>query len=181
MSDFKRYFRAPDSVSQIVKNLVADHYEDLKENDVTFDIIFCNAPLDKDGNPNGPAITHHGSPALGLAYIVPEKDRAMDRADAEIRVDSDSWPNWNEEQRKAILDHELYHFLVHKDKEGETIKDTNNRPKLKMRPHDFEFGWFTEIAERYGKNSMEIKQAQEMYDRAGEILFADPEDQLVSG
>lgn len=50
-----------------------------------------------------------------------------------------------------------------------SIKHT---PGLKMRRHDFQVGWFHEIAERHGKESIELMQAQQLFDERGQLYFA---------
>jgi hypothetical protein len=54
-------------------------------------------------------------------------------------------------------------LVVKKSKKtGAVERDDLDRPKLKMREHDYEFGWFAETAHRFGEDSFEFSQAREL-------------------
>jgi hypothetical protein len=62
-----------------------------------------------------------------------------------------------------VIDHELRHLMLAKNKKtGQIQLDDEGRPKLRIRPHDFEFGWFARTAELYGEESYEVSQAREI-------------------
>jgi len=44
-----------------------------------------------------------------------------------------------------------------------------------MKPHDFQFGWFTVIAERHGRASQECQQAKSIVVIAGQFYFPEIE------
>lgn len=92
--------------------------------------------------------------------------------DAEILIDADWWEKANEAERKALLDHELQHF-------AKTDKvDDLGRPKLKMRRHDVQVGWFKSVAERNGVSSQERLQAAQMMHEHQQVFW--PTDLKVS-
>ena len=66
-------------------------------------------------------------------------------------------------KKDALLDHELYHLEVQRNKHGKPKLDCNRRPKLTMRLHDRQYGWFDEIAQRHGSASIECQQAMGLY------------------
>ncbi len=68
------------------------------------------------------------------------------------------------------MDHELTHLEL-AEKEGAPVLDDGGRPKLKMRLHDYEFGWFTEVAERHKENAIEVQQARALIDGDGQVYF----------
>jgi hypothetical protein len=53
-------------------------------------------------------------------------------------------------------------MLAKNKRTGEIQLDDEGRPKLRIRPHDFEFGWFARTAELYGEESYEVSQAREI-------------------
>lgn len=57
-----------------------------------------------------------------------------------IEVAADTWQRLTDDQRKALVDHELMHLIVEFDQDGE--------PKLAMRGHDLEE--FAAIVRRHG-------------------------------
>jgi len=156
---------------KLVNQLVAENHPEIKEAKLTFDLCFCHAEKDENGDPTGPAIMHRGAQAAGVARITSLKERAMGRADAEISIDGDRWEDWTAETRLALLDHEIYHFIPKKDQLGHVKRDDLGRPQLTMRQHDYQFGWFTEIARRHGAASFEVQQAELMNKQAGQVLF----------
>lgn len=108
---------------------------------------------------------------LGLAKKVGQKDRAMGRGDAEVLLDADFWVGAGDEKRRALLDHELHHLAIKKDKYGVFKVDDMMRPIIRMRQHDYEFGWFTIIAQRHGVNAKEVIQAKVIVDESGQFYF----------
>ncbi|MEA3210974.1 MAG: hypothetical protein QOE70_4031 [Chthoniobacter sp.] len=118
-----------------------------------------------------PVLSHGGVPALALARVVGGKDRAKGCSDAEILIDRDRYNDCHPAQQDALLDHELQHFELATDKFGAPTHDAGYRPKLKLRPHDYDFGWFECVARRHGMASFEVQQAKVMMDESGEVLF----------
>ncbi len=140
--------------------------------DVRIDLVFAYADKDEDtGEALNDALTKNGIKALSITRKIPLKDRALGRGDAEIALDGDWWKQATEEQQAALLDHELNHVAIKADKNGNVQYDDLNRPQLKLRKHDHEFGWFKCIAERHGDASLERIQAKAMMDFAGQLYW----------
>lgn len=69
-----------------------------------------------------------------------------------------------------MLDHELFHIQI--KMKGQIIQtDDLGRPKIKMRPHDMEVGWFKAVAERNGKYSQERIQALKYMEEMGQYFW----------
>jgi len=153
------YSNATQEIAPIAEPLIAKFHQDLVDANVTIDFIFATAGINEDtGEQTGPAIVHNGYRALGLTKIMSLKDRTMGRADAEILLDGDVWVGMSADQCNALLDHELEHIEVKRDKVGAIVTDDLNRPKLTLKKHDFQAGWFHSIAERWQVSSQEIMQ-----------------------
>jgi len=81
-----------------------------------------------------------GKVVLGTSEVVSPKFNYLTDIDFIISIYEDAWDIMVEEQRKALLDHELHHLFIDEDKEG--------NPVCKILLHDLED--FKEIIERYG-------------------------------
>lgn len=188
MSTFKR---CPDEVKQLANSILCEFetHQPLLDARVTVDYVFAYPQLDeKSGEPVSDAITKNGVKALGLCRALPLKDRAMGRADAEITLDAYWWDSATEEERRALLDHELHHIAIKIDKRG-LVRDDLGRPVLQLRKHDFEVGWFKAVAARHGIHSQERLQARQVMcdygqyfwpEIAGEVSDADATKVTIS-
>ena len=162
----KTYAKAPDAVSKIVTAMIEKYHPELKIEGVRIDCI--SAASD---DPDSPAVTLHGYPCSAIVKILDSKQRAMGRGDAEIVIDEARFKDLKVGQQNALIDHELYHLAVKKNKYGRTKLDEHGRPKLKMRKHDREYGWFDEIAHRHGSDSQECMQATQLYLSGKQVYF----------
>jgi hypothetical protein len=169
MSTFKKCDK---SVREMANELLCEFetHKPLLDAKVTIDLIFAFGDRNEQGLMTTSALTKGGVRALGIAKIISLKDRVAGRGDAEITLDGDWWHDAKDQQRRALLDHELHHITV-KIKEGCSIYDDIGRPKLAMRKHDYEFGWFTIIAARHGKFSIEVEQSTRIMEEQGEFYF----------
>lgn len=165
------YEKAGVSVREIMLDVLQEHHPLLVEVHVKVDVVKAYATVNKKGLKVGVAIKHHGCQAAAVVRVIGLKDRAMGRADAEIVVDGDEWDSWTHEQHKALFDHELLHLLPVRSRKGALREDDLGRPKLKLRPHDVQFGWFREIAKRNGEASFELQQARKLIEKDGQFFF----------
>jgi hypothetical protein len=164
----KTFSLAPD-VDTNIATMRAEHHEDL--GGVTVTGLFAY-----DTESSEPVLKHQGYAAGAIVRITPLKDRALGMADATITVDRAGWLALSQRQRNALIDHELTH-LVHKLEEdedtGEEVPafDALGRPKLLMRKHDHQFGWFDEVALRHGQASPEVREARVLMETSGQLYF----------
>lgn len=163
----KFYDQAPKEVRARVDALFAKHYPQFKTIGLRIDLLV--AKFD-DEDEDGSAIKLHGYPCKAVVRITSAKERAAGRGDAEITIDEKIYEGMTEEERDALLDHEIYHLQL-KTVSGIPQQDAHNRPVLKMRLHDHEFGWFDEIAKRHGEHSSEVQQANAFRSKAGQQCF----------
>jgi len=167
------YQKADSAVREMAEKILEqfDTHKPLVEHKVKIDFVFAFASVDNFGNPKGPALTKHGIAAYGITRKMGLKDRAMGRGDAEISLDGDWWAEATEARRRALLDHELHHLEVKLDDDGILVKDELRRPKLKLRKHDVEVGWFAIVAGCHGGASLEIEQAKALMDSYGQLFW----------
>lgn len=83
---------------------------------------------------------HGGKVVLGTAESVSPKFNYLTDIDFIISIYVGAWEVMAEQEKKALLDHELSHCFIGEDKQG--------NPVYKTVPHDFEE--FKDIIERYG-------------------------------
>jgi hypothetical protein len=165
-----------------------DHYH-LKKCGVMIAVLFFY------GNDGAP-LKSAGYPCAAKIKITGGEARALGQKDAILTVDAATWDDLDASARVALVDHELHHLepviegwkyatekkdgvTVNKvDASGNWIKesatytyDDYHRPKLKMRLHDIQVGWFVRCVEKWGKEALERKQADAMADGFGNLLF----------
>lgn len=164
----KTYSAAPD-VCDCIEKIRGQHHEDLKG--VTIVGLFAF-----DLESSLPVLKHQGYDAGAVVRITPLKDRALGVSDATIVVDRAGWLSLSQRQRDALIDHELTHLAVKTEeeegaKEPAIVFDAIGRPKLLMRKHDHQFGWFDEVAQRHGQASPEVRQAKRLMESSGQLYF----------
>lgn len=160
----KTYSKAPDADFHI-ERMRAEYHPDL--DNVTIVALFTY-----DDESGDSVLKHQGYPAQAVVRITPLRDRAQGVADACIVVDRANWTMLSALQRDALIDHELTHLSRVVDEETSNILfDAIGRPKLAMRPHDHQFGWFDEIAQRHGESSPEVRQAKLLMESSGQLYF----------
>lgn len=156
------------TVTEMARGLLSrfETHATLTDNHVKIDFLFAFADVDEStGEVTGDALKLHGVKALGIARKLGPKDRAKGLGDAEICLDGDWWTAASHEEREALLDHEMHHIC------GTDKRDNLGRPVIKMRKHDWQFGWFNIIAARHGAHSQEQKQAIAMMEVSGQFYW----------
>ncbi len=159
------YDASTPQVAEIINSLIGQYYPDLEEGQVTIESIFAY------DNKGGFPVKAGGYPALACIKVNNLKNRVKGFADAEITIDAEAFKAMTDPQKIALLDHELYHVLVVRDKEGNIKTDDANRSKLRLKKHDYQMGWFKEIAARHGENSPEVYQANILWQKDGRTFF----------
>jgi hypothetical protein len=123
-------------------------------------IIMAHPPKDEAGDATGPAIRVKGFPAVACIRILSLKDRVAYGVAAEMQLDADHWDESANEERIAILDHELTHLELKVNEDGSVKRDDAGMPLLRKREHDREYGFFDVVAHRHGEFSEEVKQCR---------------------
>jgi hypothetical protein len=153
------YEAAPGEVRVVCDQMLEKYHGELHDAEVTIDLLFASPKADDgDINPESHAIKHHGYPAMAVVKVNAYKLRVQSHADAEMIIDKQRWEELSDEQREALIDHELEHLELKTDKDGNLLRDDLDRPKLRTRLHDHQYGWFNSVARRHGKASLEVQQ-----------------------
>ncbi len=106
-----------------------------------------------------PAIKVNRVQAIGCIRITGLKERVADRGDAEMLLDGDALADTKPETLEAVIDHELTHLELVEDDKGHIKADGHGRPRLAIRNHDHQFGWFDSVARRHGGRGPMITSA----------------------
>src|SRR5262249_39098600 len=138
----KHYDLCSDDVRRIVDLLLKERRPELATAGLHVDLLWASS--DDDESP----LKLGGYSCAAVVRITSAKERAAGRGDAEITIDKTRWEKRSARQREALLFHELHHLAL-KTKAGIPQVDAHNRPCLKMRLHDHQFGWFDEVARIY--------------------------------
>lgn len=145
---------------------------------VTIDLLVAYATRTEKGEMRGTAISHGGYAAMATVKVNPLKARVLGSGDALVTIDGDRWIDFEEAEHLAILDHELTHLDLVYDDDGELPAavieaaeanptkerprpirlDDEGRPRLRIRLHDHQFGWFDDVVKRHGRQSVEWGQ-----------------------
>lgn len=159
------YADVPDEVPALAALVLSEYHPELVEADVTLGYLFAF-------NPKGSAVKLHGYPCQATVKVNSYKDRKQGKADATIEIDGAGWYDKSEDERRALLDHEITHLVVVRDrKTGEIKVDDLGRPRLKCRLHDYQLGGFRAVAERFGAAAPEVQAAAHWRDRFGQMLM----------
>lgn len=150
-----------------------DHIERMQEeNHPDLELVKIGALFVFDEEHSDQVLKHQGYPAAAVVRIVSLRDRALGMADALIVVDRSIWASLSAPQRDALIDHELQHLEQVLDPDtNKPVGDSLGRPKLRMRQHDHQFGWFDEIAKRHGEASPEMRQARQLIEQTQQLYF----------
>ena len=150
----KVYKKSPDNVYLLLTEVEQKYHQPLSELGTTYDL------LDVYSDTDGPALTLHGHPCLAIIRITSYKDRAKGMNDIEIQFDAAKYGRLQMDQKRALIDHELEHIKPKiKKKDGSQVYDQLGRPCFVMKHHDVEVGWFATVAARWGVDSVEYNQA----------------------
>ncbi len=125
-------------------------------------------------NEKGPAVKHHGTAALAKVRIVSTDKRVNNRFDVEILIDVNEWSQLDDEQRAALINHELLH-VRRKEYSAKKLKslrkenpdhpewklDCHGRPVLGTIPADVTPGdGFSLCIEWHGASAVEFVTAK---------------------
>ena len=150
------YSIANEEINLTIQKVMKENHGDLHAEGVTITALIARSE-------EGPALKVGGREALGCIRVTKLTERTLGLGDALMILDGESMVAWSSKRLQAVIDHELRHLMLAKNKKtGQIQRDDEGRPKLRIRPHDFEFGWFARTAELYGEDSYEVSQAREI-------------------
>jgi hypothetical protein len=155
-----------DHECELLSEVLEKHHPELHDAELIVDVLVAFATKNEQGEPRGPALSHGGYPATATVRINSLKQRVLGGGDALVTLDGDRCGDFSPLQQRAILDHELTHLELIVSDEGGVEGDDIGRPRLRLRKHDHQFGWFDAVVRRHGANSVEWSQFAAFRDQA---------------
>lgn len=159
----KQYSTAGLDLLQRIERVRDEYHPQLKGVSIGALFVFGDEP--------GQILEHQGYPSAAVIKPTSTKDRAAGLSDALLIVDRYAYEGFTDPQKMALVDHELYHLERVTEDDGTPKFDSNGRPKLSIRKHDRQFGWFDEVAHRHGDNSIEVMQAKSIIASTRQLYF----------
>jgi len=118
----------PLEVYKVLDNVLEELRHDLEENKCRIALAWrYGLKRNKDGQL-----------VLGKCKKVSELDKLYAEFDFVIILNSEAWKTLNEQQRKALVHHEVCHIAIATDQNGNTKKDTRGRTAFRVKKHDIE-------------------------------------------
>lgn len=144
-------FREADAaVQKLVTQTMDRLHPKLKEAGVTVTVLTSHGG-------DGPALQAKGQQLAFVVKVTSHKERVAGMSDVLITLDGDRWPDWSEKTQVSIIDHCLTAIVLRYMPTGEIKTDDCGRPKLKVKPHDMEFGVYYEVMQRHGEDALDTK------------------------
>jgi len=156
---------------ELLTDVLRRYHEELLQVEVRIGCTMVRPAKDRDGRPKGPAISKAGVTCTACIWLTTARDRIHMPYEAIIEIDADRWDTLSERERKALLDHEVTHLVLQKDKTGGPVTDDDLRPRLRTRPDEWTLTGFAEVVNRHGESALEWQAIQTLVDRYGQLLF----------
>ena len=160
------YDKASNELYDELDAVCAKHHPEIKQL-ASIDLLTA---YQSDEESIDPVLKAHGYPALAKVKIVSLKDRAKGCADIEIILDEMRFRRLAPAERAAVFDHELTHLELRISKKGSPKRDDLGRPVFRIREHDVQIGWFTEVVERHGRAAVEVMGLEQLLEAKPEQL-----------
>lgn len=166
----KTFTKADAEVVEVMNDALRQYHTDLVEAGLRIGVVMVRPATDEVGVPTGPALRFGGAAATACIKKVSPKDRVLKPYDAEIQIDEMRWDDMTDQQRLAVMDHELQHIELQYD-DGVLRTDDDGRPVLKMRPDDWVLTGFEAVVRRHGEAALECPAAKTTWTRCEQALF----------
>lgn len=155
--------------AEIIEALISRHHPELEEAEVSIGVLWAWPGEDDE---DGAVLKLHGYQAAAIIKINKASDRLQGMPDATIKIDAKLWRDRLDDfGRIALIDHELTHLVVLRDKDNHIKSDDAGRPKLKMRLHDVQIGVFDSIIRRYADKSLDGQHVKIVVDAYGQAAW----------
>lgn len=166
------YKRATTEIKKLVANVMKIWHKPLEDAGVKLSILTAWAPVDENDQPKGRPIVHRGLAVLAYVKICSLKQRVQGVGDAELIIDGQYWKDLKATKKKALIDHELEHLKIVFGEQDQAKTDSEGRPKMKMKLHDYELGGFNDVAQRNQYESLECEQIRGVFESDPQLFFA---------
>lgn len=98
-----------------------------------------------------------GQLVLGKCKKASDLDKQFSQFDFVVILNHEAWTSMlDDEQKEALMHHELMHIGISEDQNGNTKKDSRNRTMFRVRKHDIEE--FADIVAQHGCYKADLEQ-----------------------
>lgn len=113
-------------VEDLAKPLIKGHHSHLDKVNIGY-LFRDKAPIS------------HNKVTYGMTSRVDDRNHVYSAKDVIIEISRDTWGLLSDELKKMLVDHELCHVGIVMNEDGTGIEaDQHGRPKVFVKPHDFE-------------------------------------------
>lgn len=155
----KTYQECDSDVYDLIDDVMSKYHPDLKQQQVTVHPLYVSN--EDAGGMQSVALKTRGHAVAAQIKITSLEQRVRGIADAQLTIDTMAWCGLNANAKRALIDHELQHLEVKRDKDSVVQIDDHGRPKLKIRYHDYELSGFLSVVERHGEAALEAMMMRE--------------------
>jgi hypothetical protein len=149
--------KAKNATVELLGRIMKKYHPELHEAGVLVDVIMALPTTNSQGESTGPPLKKNGYPCAAIVKIVSLADRVAGLGDAMLKIDADEWKAMTDGQQAALIDHELTHLQLKRDGDGVAKTDDLGRPKLQIKRHDVEIGWFSDVVRRHERDALEYQ------------------------
>ncbi|MEA3265430.1 MAG: putative metallopeptidase [Candidatus Fermentibacteria bacterium] len=156
---------ADGKLHDIVYGVMSKYHPDLKSAGIKV-TVFLVKFISRSGEilDNEPVLKSNGHGASATIRRASKSELQLGSGDVIIEIDSFVWrEHLREKSRVALIDHELCHIGLRRNKNGKIRMNPNGRPAIELIHHDIEIGLFYDVVKRHGKDSIEIMLSNSMF------------------
>lgn len=157
------YEKAGQSIKDMVYSAMEQYHPELHQLEPEIAVLIVRK-LDEDGEAYH-ALKCHGAEAAATIKVTSRRRRVLVDFDLEINIDGLTWDSIPERSKLALLDHELTHVVISKDKQGAPRQDDLGHYVFKLRPDDYTINGHFAVVERHGQFALEAQNLTRIHDR----------------
>lgn len=132
--------------------LLKEDHQQLKVCNIRFAMIFVSVENDETGE------TYNSFSCLPYRVkLINIKDRLLKNVDVEIQIDENYWEASSEDMKIALLNAALFQICICTDKNDLPLFQEDGVVKLKLNKPDIYYFGFSEIIQKFGADSPDIK------------------------
>ena len=132
--------------------LYTEDYQNLNGHNIRFALIYVTT----EDNKTGAVLPTFKNLPYKVKYNS-AKDRLLKKIDVEIQIDTEYWDDLKDIEKQAVIDGALNQIII-VEKKGMPTYNDDGTVKIKLKKPDMVYEGFSEIAEKYGSDSPEIKK-----------------------
>lgn len=162
---------APPTVMDLLHQVMQQYRPELLEYKVKVGVLMAKY-VDKSGSIRRKSgIMLHGAACAACIRVNSYRERTQGSPDCTMEVCEWRWGQLTENQKRALLTHEMEHPQLVVDKKTKAVKyDALGRPMLKNRPDDVNITGFEIVVERFGKDALELQSVNSVARRWAPLI-----------